>query len=119
MPKETHTTIIRMSSFEALLPDDLEKHVQLKRARLTSYGVLREEIKTCCECRGHAARNVRQKGPSHPGGDDPMDIGALGKGKGKKKQRQARKGQRQRKARTARTARTGQGQQQGPEQGLG
>ena len=34
---------IRMSSLEALLPDDLEKHVQLNRARLTSYGVLREE----------------------------------------------------------------------------
>ena len=74
---------IRMSSLEALLPDDLEKHVQLNLARLTSYGVLREEIKTYCECRGHAARNVRQKGQSHPGGDDPMDIGAFGKGKGK------------------------------------
>ena len=74
----------RMSSLEALLPDDLEKHVQLNRARLTSYGVLREEIKTYCECRGHAnARNTKQKGPSHPGGDDPMDIGAFGKGNGK------------------------------------
>ena len=28
-------------------------------------------------------RNTRQKGSSHPGGDDPMDIGAFGKGKGK------------------------------------
>ena len=75
---------IRMSSLEALLPDDLEKHAQLNRARLTSCGVLREEIKTYCECRGHAnARNTRQKGSSHPGGDDPMDIGAFGKGKGK------------------------------------
>ena len=75
---------IRMSSLEALLPDDLEKHVQLNRARLTSYGVLREEIKTYCECRGHAnARNVKQKGSSPPGGDDPMDTGAFGKGKGK------------------------------------
>ena len=75
---------IRMSSLEALLPDDLEKHVQLNRARLTSYGVLREEIKTYCECRGHAnTRNTRQKGLSHPGGDDSMDFGAFGKGKGK------------------------------------
>ena len=73
----------RMSFLEALLTDDLKKHVQLNRARLTSYGVLGEEIKTYCECRGHAnARNVRQEGPSHPGGDDPMDIGAFGKGKG-------------------------------------
>ena len=77
---------IRMSSLEALLPDDLEKHVQLNRAKLNSYGVLREEIKTHCECRGHAnERNAKQKGSFHPGGDDPMDIGAFGKGKGKGK----------------------------------
>ena len=50
---------ICMSSLEALLPDDLEKHVQLNGARLNSYGVLREEIKTYCECRGHAARNAK------------------------------------------------------------
>ena len=74
----------RMSSLEALLPDDLEKHVKLNRTRLTSYGVFREKIKTYCECRGHAnARNMRQKGSSHPGGNDPMDIGAFGRGKGK------------------------------------
>ena len=72
---------IRMSSLEVLLPDDLEKHVQLNRAGLNSYGVLRKEIKTYCECE-HAG-NTKQKGPSHPGGDDPMDIGAFGKGKGK------------------------------------
>ena len=82
-----------MSSLEALLPDDLEKHVQLNRARLTSYGLLREEIKTYCECRGHEARNVRQKGPSHPGGDDPMDIGAFGKGKGKHGKGKGKQGQ--------------------------
>ena len=72
-----------MSSLEALLLDDLEKHVKLNRARLTSYAVLREEIKTYCECTGHAARNAKQNGSSHPGGDDPTDIGAFGKGKGK------------------------------------
>ena len=33
--------------------------------------------------RGHAARNAKQKCSSHPGEDDPMDIGAFGKGKGK------------------------------------
>ena len=36
------------------------------------------------ECRGHSiSRNTKQKGPSHPGRDDPMDIGAFGKGNGK------------------------------------
>ena len=67
------------------------------RAKLPE--LLREEIKTYCECRGHEnARNTKQKGSSHPGGDDPMDIGALGKGKGKQGQ---------------------QGQGQGQEQGFG
>ena len=60
-----------MSSLEAFLPDDIEQHVQLNRARLNSYGILRAEIKTYCECRGDAARNAKQKGSSHPGGDDP------------------------------------------------
>ena len=36
---------VRMSSLEALLPEDFKKHVLLNRSRLTSYGVLREEIK--------------------------------------------------------------------------
>ena len=95
---------VRMRSPEALVLDDLEKHVQLNRARLDV-----EKSKTYCECRGHArARSTEPKGPSHPGGDDPMESGALGNGKGKRG-----KGQRQR---TARTARQGQGQ--GQEQGL-
>ena len=51
--------------------------------------------KTYCECRGHAARNTKQKGSSHPGGDDPMDIGVFGKRQGQTKQRQARQGQKQ------------------------
>ena len=38
-----HAEDIRMSSFEALLPNDLVKHVQLNCARLNSYGVLGEE----------------------------------------------------------------------------
>ena len=95
---ETHTLAedIRMCSLEALLLDDLEKHVQLNRAN--SYGVLREEIKTHCECRGHAnARNAKQKDPSHPGRDDPMDIGAFGKGKGKQSKGKHGKGKGKRK----------------------
>ena len=106
---------IRMSSLEALLPDDLEKHVQLNRARLTSYGVLREEIKTYCECRGHGEteRSIT------PRRRRPNGHWCIWQRQRQTKQRQARKGQRQRKARTARTARTGQGQEQGREQGLG
>ena len=70
MPRETRTVLRSdIRSLEAQLPDDLEKHVQLSRTCLNSQGVLTEEIKTYCQCRGHAhARNTKQKGPSHPGG---------------------------------------------------
>ena len=54
---------IPMSSLEALLPDDLEKHVQLNRARLTSYGVLREEIKTYCGSRSTKRETERSITP--------------------------------------------------------
>ena len=96
--KCTHTLAeyIRMSSLEGLLPDDLEKHVQMNRARLNSCNLLREEIKTYREYRGHASVRTKQKGPSHPGGDDPINIGAFGKGKhgkGKCKGKQGQQGQ--------------------------
>ena len=53
------TEDIRMSSLEAL-SGDLEKHVQLNRARFTSYGVLREEIKTYCECARSTKRETER-----------------------------------------------------------
>ena len=69
-----------MSSKKALLPCDLKRTCAVVSWRLTSYVVLREEIKTYSECRGHAhARNMRPKGSSHL---DPVDIRAFGKGKG-------------------------------------
>eukprot|EP00971_Amphidinium_carterae_P133980 2654880-Amphidinium_carterae.1 len=41
-----------MASLEALLPEDLEKHVQLQRARLDTYAKLREEVVLYAEARG-------------------------------------------------------------------
>ena len=102
---------IRMSSLEALLPDDLEKHVQMNRARLNSYNLLREEVKTYCDYRGHASVSTGQKGASHPGGDDPMDIGAFGKGKGKQSKGKHGKGKsKSEQGQQGQTARTGQEQ---------
>ena len=57
----------------------------MNSARLNSCHVLREEIKTYCECRGHAARNAKQKGSSHPC--------AFGKGKGKQGKGKGKQGQ--------------------------
>ena len=111
---------IHLSSLETLLPDDLKKHVQLNRARLTSYGVLREEIKTYCECGGYA--NARKRETERfitPRRRRPNGHWCIRQRQGQTKQRQARQGQRQRKARVARTAQTGQGQEQGQEQGFG
>ena len=69
---------IRMSSLEALLPEDLEKHVQLNRQRLGSYELLREEVVLYAETRTGVARR------SHAGGAGagPMDVdmGSLAKG---------------------------------------
>ena len=105
---------IRMSSLEALLPDDLEKNEQLHRARLTSYGVLREEIETYCECRGSRKCTKRETERFiTPRRRRPNGHWCIWQRQGQTRQRQARLGQRQREARTART---GQGQEQGQEQ---
>ena len=52
---------IRMSSLETLLRQDLEKHVQLNRERIGTCGVLREELRTDCENRGHARTSHTQE----------------------------------------------------------
>eukprot|EP00975_Prorocentrum_lima_P043571 9146105-Prorocentrum_lima.AAC.1 len=45
---------IRIAALEALLPEDLEKHVQLNRQRLNSYQILRAEVVLYAEARGFA-----------------------------------------------------------------
>ena len=83
---------IRKSSLEALLPDDLEKRVQLNRARVTSCGGLREEIKTYCECRGHANALIT------PRRRRPDGHWCIWQRQRHTRQRQARQGQRQKEA---------------------
>eukprot|EP00971_Amphidinium_carterae_P033414 658064-Amphidinium_carterae.1 len=65
---------IRMASLEALLPEDLVKHVQLQRARLDTYAKLREEVVLYAEARGFTG--AKPGGVAKPKGtrpDDPMD----------------------------------------------
>ena len=73
---------IRMASLEALLPDDLEKHVQLNRGRLVTYEALRGEVVLYAEARGTSAKAPKAQ-DSHR--DDPMDTSSLAKGKSKGK----------------------------------
>ena len=71
---------IRMASLEALLPDDLEKHVQLNRGRLQTYETLRNEVVLYAEARGTTVKT-----PRDGRADDPMDTSSLMKGKAKGK----------------------------------
>ena len=71
---------IRMASLEALLPDDLEKHVQLNRGRLPTYETLRGEVVMYAEARGTSVKPPRESRP-----DDPMDTSSMMKGKAKGK----------------------------------
>ena len=93
---------IRLSSLEALLPDDLEKHVQLNRARLTSCGVSREKSKhtVSVEVTQHETRDRKERHTQEE--TTQWTLMHLAKA------RQTRQGQRQREARTARTTKTRQ-----------
>eukprot|EP00971_Amphidinium_carterae_P110177 2182470-Amphidinium_carterae.1 len=64
-----------MASLEALLPEDLEKHVQLQRSRLDTYAKLREEVVLYAEARGFTATKPGgvAKPRADPRPDDPMD----------------------------------------------
>ena len=48
----TFSEDIRMAAFEALVPQELERHVHMNRSRLDCYRVLREEVVAFAEARG-------------------------------------------------------------------
>jgi hypothetical protein len=75
---------IRRAALEAVLPQDVEKHIQLNRARLSTYDAMRDEVMSYAEARGVSVdrKSTKTKNP------DDMDIGSYqkgkkGKGKGK------------------------------------
>ena len=91
---------IKMTCLESLLPDSLEQHVQLNRARLPTYALLRSEVMLYAEAKQTAMAGAMPKvsKPIDDGGQRPMDLDSLhhkgggrdwkdpkGKGKGKGK----------------------------------
>ena len=85
-----HTLVqdMRMAALEALIPEDLEKHVQLNRSRLKNYDELRREVILYAEARCGSKTFIQS--PSQPSTlhNDPMDVGVWGVwggGKGGKK----------------------------------
>eukprot|EP00438_Fugacium_kawagutii_P000480 Skav216940 [mRNA] locus=scaffold3396:50058:57739:+ [translate_table: standard] len=80
---------IKISTVEHLCPNELERHLQLNRAKYTNYSDVREEIITYLESRlGNKLKVV------DPSGAAPMDLDALGKNgaKGKKGSKGGAKG---------------------------
>ena len=76
---------IKMTCLESLLPDNLEQHVQLNRARLSNYSLLRSEIMMYAEAKQTATAGAMPKvsKPPDDGGQRPMDLDSLYKGGGK------------------------------------
>lgn len=70
---------IRMAALESMLPDDLERHVQLNRSRLQDYNSLRNEVMLYAEARGTSIR------PPKDVHSDAMDTSMLDKGGKSKK----------------------------------
>ena len=71
---------IRMASLEALLPEELERHVQLNRARLGSYTDLRAEVVMFAETRSGGGGGRFSKPSAARRAPDAMDVDALGQG---------------------------------------
>ena len=66
---------IKLSALEAILPGDLQRHVQMNRHRLRTYAELRSEIYIIVEDKYGVPGNRR----SDPMGHAPMDVDALHK----------------------------------------
>ena len=81
---------LKMAALEAMAPTELERHLLLNTARLTTYSAMREEVYLYMETR--AGIRMKQEHVTHTGAADPnaMDVGSFvggkaGKGKGKGK----------------------------------
>ena len=72
---------IKTAALEALVPTELEQHLAMNRARLITYGQVRNEIQAYTEARRSqfAFKSVAAKNTP-----DPMDVESFGDGKGTK-----------------------------------
>ena len=73
---------IKISILESICPTEVERHLQLNQARFADYQEVRKELSAYLETRV----GLKLKGGStDSGGPQPMDIGAFGSDKDKKK----------------------------------
>ena len=74
---------IGMVVLEPLLPEELERHCQLRRSRLDTFQKLREEVVLYAEARGYVAPKLGQVAKAREDRDGPMDVGGLRQWKGR------------------------------------
>ena len=73
---------IKMSILESMCPSEIERHLQLNRSKFVDFNDMHAELSTYLETRVGVRLKIESLGSSKRGEDD-MDIGAFGKGKGK------------------------------------
>ena len=70
---------IRMAALEALLPEELERHCQLQRARVGHVSEAeRRKVVLHAEARGYVAPKFGQVAQAREDKADPMDVGGFG-----------------------------------------
>jgi hypothetical protein len=74
---------IKMSILESMCPPEVERHLQLNRSRFLDFDDMHAELASYLETRVGVKLKIESLG-SKPKGEDDMDIGGFGKGKGKK-----------------------------------
>ena len=80
--RQTLADDIKMSILESMRPSELERHLQLNRSKFVDFNDMHSELSTYLETRVGVRLKIESLGSSKRGEDD-MDIGAFGKGKGK------------------------------------
>ncbi len=82
--RQTRADDIKMSIFEAMCPSETERHLQLNRSKFVDFNDMHSELSTCLYLETRVGVRLKKESlASNKRGEDDMDIGAFGKGKGK------------------------------------
>ncbi|CAE7344151.1 unnamed protein product [Symbiodinium natans] len=75
---------IKMAALEAMLPQELESHIQLNQSRFSTYDDVLDEVTRFIEYKtGKSLKVISAAAASAASKDDPMDLSYVEKGKGK------------------------------------
>ncbi|CAE7515888.1 unnamed protein product [Symbiodinium natans] len=75
---------IKMAALEAMLPQELESHIQLNQSRFSTYDDVLDEVTRFIEYKtGKSLKVISAAAASAASKDDPMDLSYVERGKGK------------------------------------